>query len=187
MRLNYRNVLFACAILLAGCAQRSRLDNFGQLQPFHLTSQTGQAFDSKSLEGHVWVADFFFTSCPGPCPLMSKKLGELQRQTADLPDVKIVSFTVDPATDTPAVLTSYAKHFNADPARWFFLTGDQAALTAVGRDGFKLNPVDGSTVHSTRFALVDQHMQIRGYYSSDEDGFLPKLIRDVRSLEGGST
>ena len=103
-----------CALFLAACTRPAQLDNFGVAPPFHLTAQNGQRFDSKSLEGHVWVADFFFTSCPGPCPLMSKKLGELQRQTSDLPDLKIVSFTVDPATDTPAVLTAYGKHFNAD-------------------------------------------------------------------------
>ena len=153
-----------------------------QLEPFQLTSQSGQPFDSKSLEGHVWVADFIYTTCPGPCPLMSKKLGDIQRQTADLPHVKIVSFTVDPATDTPPVLAEYSKHFNADPARWFFLTGDEVKLNEIGRNQFKLNPVDGSTVHSTRFVLVDRHMQIRGYYSSDETGFMPKLIHDIRML-----
>ena len=180
-----RTALIVTASLLSACSQRSHLEVMSQLQPFQLTAQTGQPFESKSLEGHVWVADFFFTSCPGPCPMMSQKLGEIQRQTADLPDVKIVSFTVDPATDTPAVLTAYARHFNADSERWYFLTGDLTALNDIGRNGFKLNPVDGSAVHSTRFALVDRRMQIRGYYSTDEDGFMPKLIRDIRSLAAG--
>jgi protein SCO1/2 len=155
-----------------------------QLSPFQLTSQSGKTFDSKSLEGHVWVADFIYTTCPGPCPMMSRHMSEVQRQTAGAPDVLIVSFTVDPATDTPQALAEYAKHFNADASRWFFLTGDQRTLNDIGRDGFKLNPVDGSMVHSVRFTLVDRHMRIRGYYSSDEDGFLPKLLRDIRQLEG---
>jgi protein SCO1/2 len=182
-----RILLASAALFLAACSEPSRLEVMSQLQPFELTAQTGQPFDSKSLEGHVWVADFFFTSCPGPCPMMSQKLGEIQRQTADLPDVKIVSFTVDPATDTPPVLAAYAKHFKADPARWFFLSGDPAALNDIGRNGFKLNPVDGSTIHSTRFTLVDRRMQIRGYYNTDEDGFMPKLIRDIRSLAASRT
>jgi protein SCO1/2 len=177
----------SAAILLAGCARAPALEVMSRLPPFQLIAQDGRPFDSKALEGHVWVADFFFTSCPGPCPLMSKKLGDIQRQTADLPAVKIVSFTVDPATDTPPVLAQYAKHFLADPARWFFLTGGQASLNQIGRDGFKLNPVDGSAIHSTRFVLVDQRMQIRGYYSSDEEGFMPKLIRDIRGLAGQNT
>lgn len=179
--------LALCLALLSACAPKPQLDTFGQIHHFQLTSQSGQPFDAKSLEGHVWVADFFFTSCPGPCPLMSHKLSEIQTQTADLPDVKIVSFTVDPATDTPPVLAAYSKHFNADPARWFFLTGPQAALNDLGLNQFKLNPVDGNMVHSTRFVLVDQHMQIRAYYTTDDDSFMPKLIRDIRGLEGSST
>jgi protein SCO1/2 len=159
------------------------LSVMSQLSPFQLTAQTGQPFDSRSLEGHVWVADFIYTTCPGPCPLMSHRMSELQRQTAATPDVKIVSFTVDPATDTPPVLAEYSKHYKADPSRWYFLTGDQAKLNEIGRTGFKLNPVDGSMIHSVRFTLVDRHMQIRGYYSSDEDGFLPKLLHDIRQLE----
>ena len=179
--------LLAFAFFFAACAQPSHLDTFGSLRPFQLTSQTGAPFDSKSLEGHVWVADFFFTSCPGPCPLMNHKLSEIQKQTADIPDVKLVSFTVDPSNDTPIVLAAYAKRFNADSSRWFFLTGPQTALNDLGLNQFKLNSVDGSTTHSTRFALVDQRMQIRGYYLTDDDSFMPKLIRDIRALEGGRT
>jgi protein SCO1/2 len=119
--------------------------------------------------------------------MMSRKLSEIQKQTADIPDVKLVSFTVDPANDTPPVLASYAKRFNANRSRWFFLTGPQASLNDLGLNQFKLNSVDGSAVHSTRFALVDQHMRIRGYYTTDDDSFTPKLIRDIRSLEAGRT
>jgi len=131
----------------------------------------------------LWVADFIYTTCPGPCPLMSHRMSELQRQTADTPDVKIVSFTVDPAIDTPPVLAEYAKHYKADASRWYFLTGEQGKLNRIGRDGFKLNPVDGSMIHSVRFTLVDRRMRIRGYYSSDEEGFLAKLVNDIRALE----
>ena len=168
---------------LAGCRKEPPLPVYWQAPAFQLTAQSGQPFDSKSLDGHVWVADFIYTTCPGPCPLMSHHMSELQRQTADMPDVKIVSFTVDPATDTPPVLAEYAKHYKADPSRWYFLTGDQSKLDQIGRDGFKLNPVDGSMIHSVRFTLVDRRMRIRGYYSSDEDGFPAKLVRDIRRLE----
>jgi protein SCO1 len=175
---------FAVLVLFGGCAAPPPLEVMGQLEPFQLTSQTGQSFDGKSLEGHVWVADFIYTTCPGPCPLMSRHMGELERQTSDMPDVKFVSFTVDPATDTPPVLAAYAKHFKADAARWYFLTGDQAKLHDIGRNSFKLNPVDGSMVHSTRFSLVDRRMRIRGYYSTEEDGFISKTLRGIRQLEG---
>lgn len=167
----------------AACSAPPPLSVVSQLSPFRLTSQDGQPFDSKSLEGHIWVADFIYTTCPGPCPLMSHYMSELQSQTADIPDVKIVSFTVDPATDTPPILAAYSKHYKADATRWYFLTGDQSKLNEIGLNGFKLNPVDGSMIHSVRFTLVDRSMRIRAYYSTDEDGFLPKLVRNIRQLE----
>jgi protein SCO1/2 len=178
-----KTVLIVGTLLLAGCSRApSELPVLGQIEAFRLTAQTGRAFDSSELVGHVWVADFIFTNCPGPCPLMSKHMGELQRATADLPGVRFVSFSVDPANDTPAVLTAYGKHFLQDPNRWTFLTGDQRVLDKLAFDEFKLNHVDGSFEHSTRFVLLDGKMRIRGYYSSEEPGFEKQLERDLRGL-----
>ncbi len=168
---------------LAACLQPRPLPVLGQLPEFQLTAQTGQPFDSRSLEGHVWVADFIYTTCDGPCPMMSSQMHVVQLQTAETPDVRLVSFTVDPAHDTPSVLAAYAEHFKYDPARWYFLTGDPARLNDLGLNGFKLNAVDGSLTHSTRFVLVDGERRIRGYYISSEDGFLQRLVHDVRQLE----
>ena len=100
------------------------------------------------------MADFIYTTCTGPCPMMSSQMRRLQTQTD--PEVKLVSFTVDPAHDSPAVLAEYAKKFKYDPSRWCFLTGEPAPLNALGRDTFHLNSVDGSMTHSTRFVLVDR-------------------------------
>jgi protein SCO1 len=175
------------ALCLAGCAGRPPLPVLGEAPPFQLTSQTGETFERKALDGHVWVADFIFTSCPGPCPRMSSQMREIQSATADTPDVKLVSFTVDPAHDTPAVLAAYGKHFLAQPGRWYFLTGAQNRLDEIGRAGFKLNPVDGSLDHSTRFVLVDRAARIRGYYASSDDGFPGRLLRDLRQLERGKS
>ena len=108
---------------------------------------------------------------------------QVQTATANTPDVKLVSFTVDPAHDTPPVLAAYAKHFLAEPGRWYFLTGAQNSLDDLGRNGFKLNPVDGSLDHSTRFVLVDRAARIRGYYASSDDGFMDRLLHDLRQLE----
>jgi protein SCO1 len=171
--------------MLASCAIHGArpLPVLGFVPRFELTDQQNQPFDSAALTGHVWVANFVFTRCPGPCPMMSSKMGRLQASTAGTPDVKLVSFTVDPENDTPAVLAEYGKHFQAQPARWRFLTGDRARLNALGTDGFHLNSVDGSLIHSTRFALMDRRGRIRGYYSSEEDGFLSRLLKDIHKLE----
>ncbi len=171
------------AALLASCIQPKPLETLGQVPDFQLTDQNGRTFDSKSLAGHIWVADFIYTNCDGPCPMMTSHMHRLQDQTAATPDVKLVSFTVDPARDTPPVLAAYAKHFKADPERWFFLTGDQPRLNEIALTGFKLNSVDGSMTHSTRFALVDAKGRIRGYYTTSEDTFLPQLLHDIRQLQ----
>ena len=169
---------------LASCLRPTPLPVLGSVPEFELVDQNGQTFDSHALDGHRWVADFVYTTCTGPCPMMSSHMHLLQTQTAaEMGDVRLVSFTVDPAHDTPAVLSEYAKHFQPDPARWTFLTGEQSKLNEIGLNGFKLNGVDGSLGHSTRFTLVDGQRRIRGYYISGEDGFMPKLMHDIRQLE----
>ncbi len=178
-----RQLLFLLLILTSACIQPKPLPILGQLPDFRLTDETGQPFDSRSLNGHVWVANFIYTTCKGPCPMMSSQMHLVQTSTADTPEVRLISFTVDPAHDTPAVLAEYAKHFKYDPARWHFLTGEMARLNDLGLHGFKLNGVDGQLSHSTRFVLVDRGQRIRGYYLTSEDRFLPRLVHDVRQLE----
>ena len=150
---------------------------------FDLTAQTAQPFDSHSLDGHIWVANFIYTTCPGPCPMMSHQMRGIQLSTQATPSVKLVSFTVDPAHDTPAVLAEYAKHFQADPSRWSFLTGEMSRLNELGLNAFKLNSVDGNLDHSTRFVLVDPERRIRGYYLSSDDKFPRQLLKDIRQLQ----
>jgi protein SCO1/2 len=180
-----RAFVIAFAALMSACVKPKELPVLGEIPQFQLTAQTGQPFDSKVLDGHVWVADFIYTTCPGPCPMMTTHMRQLQNSTAEIPDVLMVSFSVDPEHDTPPVLTEYAAHFKVDPSRWFFLTGDKDKLNDLGLRAFKLNSVDGSLTHSTRFVLVDRKRQIRGFYASDEDAFMPQLLHDVRQLEKG--
>lgn len=170
-------------LALAACTEKASLPVLGTVPDFELRAQTGEMVNRQALAGHVWVADFIFTSCPGPCPRMSSQMQQIQSATANTPAVKLVSFTVDPAHDTPTVLAAYAKNFLAQPRRWYFLTGPQSTLDQLGRAGFKLNAVDGSLDHSTRFVLVDRSARIRGYYASSDSGFLKVLLRDLRQLE----
>jgi protein SCO1 len=178
----FAGALALTSLLAAGCARTKPLPVLGQVPQFQLVSQTGAPFDSRTLDGHVWVADFIYTTCPGPCPMMSSDMNRVQTRTAPTPEVTLVSFTVDPAHDTPPVLADYARHFKADPARWHFLTGAESQLNDLGLNAFHLNKVDGNLDHSTRFALVDGRRRIRGYYLSSEDDFLPKLLDGIRQL-----
>ena len=170
-------------LVLAGCRlDTSGLDHFGTVPDFSLTDQNGQSFTGKSLHGKVWVVNFMFTNCMGPCPRMTSRLYQVQQETAGMPGVEIASFTIDPANDTPTVLAAYAKQHAASPQRWHFLTGTQPALHHLSRDVFKLNDIDGSLTHSTRFVLVDRKMEIRGFYDSFDPDEMKKLLGDIQAL-----
>jgi protein SCO1/2 len=173
----------AVGLILVGCAGKPALPAYGVVPDFTLTDQTGAAFHSTTaLDKKVWVADFVFTNCPGPCPRMSSQMRQVQTALAGNDAVRFVSFTVDPARDTPPVLAAYAQHFEATPGKWFFLTGAQADLNRMSRGVFMLGDVDGSLQHSTRFALIDGSSRIRGYYQTSEPEAIPTLIADARRL-----
>jgi cytochrome oxidase Cu insertion factor (SCO1/SenC/PrrC family) len=127
--------------LLPGLSS-ARLPVYGAVPDFVLTDQAGRAVRRADLEGKTWVASFIFTSCPDECPLMTTQMAQLQSDLAHVPDLRFVSISVDPEHDTPAVLSQYADRFNADPARWLFLTGDKRAIYRLVRDGFRLGIVD---------------------------------------------
>lgn len=182
-RCGQARILLGILVCLSGCASRPALPTLGDIPAFALTDQTGAAFHSdNALAKKIWIADFMFTNCPGPCPRMSSQMHEVQTALAGEERVRLVSFSVDPARDTPAVLKEYSQHFEAVPGKWFFLSGNQAILQRLGRDDFKLNDVDGSLEHSTRFALVDGAARVRGYYLTSEKDAIPRLIADAKQL-----
>jgi protein SCO1/2 len=157
---------------------------------FHLVADDGRPIDSASLRGKPWLASFLYTSCPGPCPRLVEKLKGVRRQIA--PDrLAFVSFTVDPETDTPDVLRKYkeAHHIGAGDD-WTFVTGGAADMLAIIQKGFLTGvqreesaTAEGGVSHGTRVALVDRDGHVRGFYSTETDGELEKLERDVRALE----
>src|SRR5205823_14482782 len=117
--------------------QRRTVSSYGAVPHFQLINQEGQPFDSARLAGKIWIADFIYTTCPGPCPMISSRMSELQ-QPLEKTDVHLVSFTVDPTKDTPEVLRAYAEKLHAQAGRWDFLTGPQPIIYELSRDGFKL-------------------------------------------------
>ena len=150
---------------------------------FTLINQDGKNFGSADLRGKIWIADFIYTTCPGPCPMISSRMSELQKPL-EKTDVHLVSFSVDPAKDTPQVLRGYAEKLQAEPGRWDFLTGPQSTIYNLSRDGFKLavGEEKGVPVHSTRMILVDRHGAIRGYYDAVEPDAITKLVADTTHL-----
>lgn len=154
----------------------------GEIADFTLTDQNGQEFGMKDLRGRVWIADFFFSNCPGPCPRMSTLMSDIQRETKDIDELRIVSITVDPERDSPEVMKAYGERYGAIDGRWYFLTGPMDVLNRLASKDFRLFDVDGSLQHSTRFALIDREARIRGFYSTGENGSYARIPEDVRRL-----
>ncbi len=143
-----------------------------QVPDFALQDQDGQPFTLASMRGKVWVAGFIFTTCPSVCPKISRAMLDLQQRYArNGIDVELVSFTVDPENDTPAVLKRYAENLGADENHWRFVTGDLKAMQALVVEGFKTamdrrtEPVDMFDIaHSEKLVLIDPEGGIRGFY-----------------------
>jgi protein SCO1/2 len=152
---------------------------------FALTDQDGKPFGCDDLRGKVWVADFIFTTCPGACPKMTMKMSGLQK-AVPARDVHFVSFTVDPDRDTPDVLKRYGQGYDADPARWHFLTGEKSKLFDTAA-GLKLTAAPAGQfgpeiVHAEKFLLVDGSGRVRGIYNSGDEQELKKLAADASLL-----
>jgi protein SCO1/2 len=153
---------------------------------FQLVERSGGTVRAADLKGRPWVADFIYTRCEGTCPVLSTAMARLQ---AKLPaGVPLVSFSVDPAHDTPAVLSGYATRFAAAPGSWLFLTGDVEAMRKLVSEGFHLAMVGGADdspiTHSDKIVLVDEQLRIRRYYDGTEDGWIESLLHDLERLPG---
>jgi protein SCO1 len=162
------------------------------LPEFALTDHLGKPFGSKELAGHVWIANFVFTSCPTRCPELTETMKRVQKRMRHMGDaVFLVSISVDPERDTPAVLAEYAKKYQVNPRRWRFLTGDLSAVKEAVEKGFKM-PMDKNEppaeqpqlfdiTHGTRFVLVDQENRVRGLYETD-DASINQMVQDLAVL-----
>jgi len=151
---------------------------------FSLTDQEGRTVTKEDLRGKIWIADFIFTRCAGPCPLMTARMLEMQKALVKTPDVKLVSVTVDPEHDTPEVLKVYAEANFADPDRWMFLTGDKAVIEKLVTEGFMqhLSEEDGEPVHGTMFLVVDGNGMVRSARMLEDPELIPKILMDTGNL-----
>ena len=184
------------ALLIAGAARLFRaserrsfavLPVIGTVPEFSFTTQEGKTLSRADLLGKVWVADFIFTRCPGPCPVMSSRMAEISRELKKADDVRLVSVTIDPDHDTPGVLKGYAAALQADPARWIFLTGPRPGIEEFTTRGMlqalAADPSNPSnTVHSTRFLVIDRQGRLRAVHPLDEPELVQKLLMDIGNL-----
>ncbi len=158
---------------------------------FSFTDQTGKAFGLKDVEGKVFVAEYFFSTCGTICPKMTAQMERVHQQFKHTNQVEILSFTVDPANDTVARLAEYAKEHHADSKQWHFLTGEKEKLyEAARRSFFVLKPaavenqgdVGSDFIHTNNFVLIDKQLRIRGYYDGTSAHDVDRLMKDMERL-----
>ena len=157
------------------------------VQDFSFTNQDGKTVTQKDLNGSVYVADFFFTTCHSICPIMSTRMEQIYTAYKGNPEVKFISHTVDPEVDSVYRLKAYAQKHNADSRQWLFVTGDKKQLYNIARTGYFLDAQQGDGgaddfIHTQNFALVDKDKRIRGYYDGTDSTDVAQLIKDIALL-----
>ena len=150
---------------------------------FALTDQDGRPFSSDRLRGRPWVCGFIFTTCGDVCPRLTGQMAGLQHK---LPaGAQLVSFSVNPEHDTPAVLKEYATTWKADESRWHFLTGTPELMSAAAAGmNMAAKPAEGEQpiLHDRRLLLVDAAGNVRGVYSSADDAAMARLVTDAQAV-----
>ncbi len=190
-----RRTLLLLALTLGATACRrggaAPLPELGPVGDFSLVDQEGRPVTAARFAGKPYVAAFMFTRCPSVCPRMTARMKQVQARARDRGQtLQLVSFSVDPEHDTPAVLRQYAADHGVELSHWTFLTGDAAQIKRAALEGFKLaleGQVDPSKdhfglLHSSFLVLVDGAGRLRGYYRTTDDT-IDQLLSDLERLE----
>lgn len=166
-----------------------RLDTFHRIPPFRLVNQEGDSITEKDFEGSIYVADFFFTTCPGICPKMTTNMMSLQDEFLTDDNVLLLSHSVTPETDSVPVLKRYAEHRGIVSNRWHLATGVQQEIYSLGRkeyfveEDLGIGKEDDEFLHTENFVLIDHDRHIRGIYSGLNKTAVKQLIADIRTLK----
>jgi len=180
-------IVIAWAYAQFGASMRNRtvsprLEKYAPAPEFQFTAQDGSTVSTADLKGKIWVANFIFTRCAGPCPVMTSRMAQLNQSLGSkVKDVELITITVDPENDTPEVLKSYAEKVGVSP-RWRFLTGPKDEIEKTVSKGFLQTlskEPSGVPVHSTRFVLVDKDGWMRGFQDGNDPEVVQKLLMDI--------
>lgn len=158
------------------------------ISDFDLINQNGKKVTEKELENKIYVADFFFTSCPTICPKMADQMSRLYEKYLDDPEIMLVSHTVQPEVDSVDVLKNYAELHNAKASKWLFLTGDKKQIYNLARKSYfaAVSEGDGGVddfIHTENFVLIDKNKMIRGFYDGTSKKDIDRLIADIEILK----
>jgi protein SCO1/2 len=200
MRLKIIVLNFLVALLALSCSQEKKLPFLGpkqvnakgdtvyhQIPSFRFLNQDSVFVSEKDVEGKVYVADFFFTTCPTICPKMKTQMLRIYERYKDRDEVRIISHSIDPDFDTPNVLKDYAARLQVKAPKWNLLTGDKAAIYTLGQKSYMVSAQEdpneaGGFVHSGAFILVDKNRHVRGIYDGTVEAEVNHLLEDMEIL-----
>ena len=155
---------------------------------FSLTNQNGKTITQKDYEGKIYIADFFFTTCPTICPIMTKNMAGIQEMIKDDDNVLLLSHSVTPVIDSVAQLKKYALEKGVNDAKWNLVTGDKKQIYELARKSYLAVKTDGDggpfdMIHTENFILVDKERRIRGFYDGTKSEDIGKLMDDLKILK----
>jgi protein SCO1/2 len=158
-----------------------------RIPSFRFIDQDSTVVTEDTFDGSIYVADFFFTSCPTICPTMTENMHKVYKAFKDNDQIMFLSHTVDPKRDTPATLKNYANKLEVSSDKWKFVTGPMDSIYKVGKKGYLASMQEddsapGGFLHSGQFFLVDKQKRIRGIYRGTKDKSVEKLKQDIRTL-----
>lgn len=161
---------------------------YHKIAPFRLWNQNGNAITQRDYEGYIYVADFFFTTCPSICPIMTDNMVQLQAHFKEEQKVKLLSFSVTPEIDSIAQLKKYALEKGVNDAQWNLLTGSKKEIYTLARKSYFVVQEDGDggpydMIHTENFVLVDPDKRIRGYYDGTDEQAMITLMEDIKILK----
>ncbi|MFK7873411.1 MAG: SCO family protein [Oligoflexales bacterium] len=175
------SVFIAGFLFFQNSHQGKQATKIEPIASFSLTNHLGEAFDSKELKGQLWVTHFMFTTCQGPCPLMTKKITSLHQELESTSPFHLVSMTMNPEQDDETALQEYASRFGGD-TNWSLVYGPIEDIISIARQVFRVPADKDPNLHSTLFVLIDHEQKIRGYYDSQDPERMNKLKQDIQEI-----
>jgi protein SCO1 len=157
------------------------------IAPFSFTDQDSATITNATFKDKIYVADFFFTSCRTICPIMKTQMLRVYEATQNMPDVLILSHSIDPEYDTVALLHDFADRLGVESKRWHFVTGAKDSIYKIAQTSYLATALEDKTepdgfIHSGAFLLIDKKGRIRGKYDGTKEADVNRLIGDIKIL-----
>ncbi len=201
--MNYKKLLVLPLVIVGlSCQERASLPILGpkttdasgeviehSIPDFSFINQDGDTITQSAFNGKIYVADFFFTSCPTICPVMESQMLRVYEHFKDNPAVGMISHSIDPSHDSVEVLKNYSSDLGVIGTQWQFVTGDQDQIYDIAAKGYMVSAMEDSTdiesggfIHSGAFLLIDKNKHVRGQYDGTQEDEVNQLIRDIELL-----